>query len=298
MSFGSITIVGVGLMGGSLGLAVRSRGLADRVVGFGRDAGKLERARDLGAIDVAAATPEEAFAEADLAVICTPVPRIAADAIHALEHGGPGLAVTDVGSTKDRLVAELMRHPQARRRFIGAHPIAGSERSGVDHADAGLYAGAPCVLTPGPDADPDALRRVRRLWSDVGCVVREMSPRDHDGALALVSHLPHAVASALVLAIPPADAALAGGAYRDATRVAASDEDLWTGIFLDNREATLSALEALSTRLDQFRDMLARGDRSGLRDWIRAARQRRLDWAGAPRAGDPAHGRPIGAPPS
>jgi prephenate dehydrogenase len=274
----SITIIGVGLIGGSLGLALKSRGLVDRIVGLGRDPSRLDEALRRGAIDAATIDPAAALAEAEIAVVCTPVSRIVEDAVSAATHGSSDLIVTDVGSTKRAIVETLDCHPALEGRFVGAHPIAGSERTGVGHADAQLFESACCVVTPGRRSQRGAVARVEALWESVGCRVRRMTPTDHDRSLALVSHLPHAVAAALVHAASDADAALAGGAYRDGTRVAASDEGLWADIFLANRTPTLEALDTLGRQLEHFRRLLDDGDREALTVWWRESRQRRSDW--------------------
>jgi prephenate dehydrogenase len=163
------------------------------------------------------------------------VTLIAADARRAAEGGPEDVLVTDAGSTKRRIVAEVEAHPRALAAFVGAHPIAGSERKGVAHARADLFEGRVCVLTPTARTPPERRDRARRFWELLGCRTLEMAPDDHDAALARTSHLPHAVAAALAAAVPAELLALAAGAYRDGTRVAGSDPDLWAGIFLENR---------------------------------------------------------------
>ncbi|GIW87434.1 MAG: prephenate dehydrogenase [Isosphaeraceae bacterium] len=278
----SATIVGVGLIGGSLGLALKARGLVERVIGLGRDPERLELARRRGAIDRAVLDPAAAFGDSDLAVICTPVSQIVEQACLAGAHGPAHLVVTDVGSTKRGIVADLEREPSLRGRFVGAHPIAGSERSGVEHADGDLFQGAPCVITPGDSASDQAVQQVAALWHSVGSRVRIMAPAEHDRALTLVSHLPHALAAALVHLVDAEDASLAGGAYRDVSRIAASDEAVWTDIFLANREAMLDALARFSDQLAEFRRLLDRADRRGLSQWWRTAQMRRRDWSPGP----------------
>jgi prephenate dehydrogenase len=284
--FGTVAVVGVGLIGGSVGLALRARGLAGRVVGVGRSEASLNEARRAGTIDAHTTDLARGVSGADVVVICTPVPLVAATARAAAEAGPGGLLITDAGSTKRTIVEEVERDDRARAAFVGGHPIAGSERKGPGHARADLFEGRACVLTPTERTPPDRLNRAREFWSAIGCRVVELDPAAHDEALALTSHLPHAVAAALAATVPGEALGLAAGAYRDGTRVAGSDAALWTGIFLANRGSLLQALDRFHHELDAFRRALERGDDAALRDWWDAARARRAEfevrWASAP----------------
>jgi prephenate dehydrogenase len=271
---GTVAIMGVGLIGGSIGLALRARGLTDRVIGIGRDESTLAEARHLGAIDAATTALERGVGAADIVVVCTPVTLIASHARRAAEGGPEGLLVTDAGSTKRRIVAEVEAHPRGLAAFVGAHPIAGSERKGVAHARADLFEGRACVLTPTARTPPQRRDRARRFWELLGCRIVEMDPDAHDAALARTSHLPHAVAAALAAAVPAELLALAAGAYRDGTRVAGSDPDLWAGIFLENRRPILDALAGFQAELAGFRRALEAGDDAWIRRWWAAARAR------------------------
>jgi prephenate dehydrogenase len=272
---GTVAIVGVGLIGGSIGLALRARGLAERVVGIGRSEAALEEARRLGAIDEGTTDPERGVAVADVVVVCTPVTCIAADVLRAAEHGPGHVLVTDAGSTKRQIVAEVEACPRALAAFVGAHPIAGSERKGVAHARAELFEERACVLTPTAQTPRDRLERARRFWALLGGRVIEMAPEDHDDALARTSHLPHVAAAALAAVVPAELLALAAGAYRDGTRVAGSDPDLWTGIFLENRGPVLGALADFQAELADFGRALEAGDDAWIRRWWAAAQARR-----------------------
>lgn len=272
---GTVAIIGVGLIGGSIGKALRERGLAERVVGIGRDPLKLADGVRLGAIDEGTTDPRRGVAEAEVVVVCTPVPQIAADVRNAAEWGLEGVLVTDAGSTKRELVEEVARHPRARAVFVAGHPIAGSERKGVAYADGNLFAGRTCILTPTSDTDPDRLLRARHFWTGLGCRLIETSPEAHDRALALTSHLPHAVASALAGVVPVESLAMAAGAYRDGTRVAGSDASLWTGIFRANRDSVLESVTAFQERLTAFKNALVADDEQVLIDlWNTAKLQR------------------------
>ena len=257
---GTVAIIGVGLIGGSIGLSTRARRLADRVVGIGRDRAKLAEAVTLGAIDEAVTELEAGLIGAEIAVICTPVGSVAEEAIRCARLGPKGMLVTDAGSTKRAIVEAVDRDETAKSRFIGAHPIAGSERQGVGSARADLFEGRACVLTPTAATDPNSLDRAREFWSSLGCRLFEMTPEAHDRALALTSHLPHVVASALAGSVPGGLLELAAGSYRDGTRVAASDPALWAEIFLANRGPILDALDIFENRLSAFRRALESGD--------------------------------------
>ncbi len=273
---GTVTIVGVGLIGGSIGLALRARGLADRIVGVGRSEQSLSEAESLGIIDESSTDLPQAVARADVAVICTPVTRIAIDVRQAAAFGPDHLLVTDAGSTKTQIVASVEADPRSREKFVGAHPIAGSERKGPSHARADLFEGRSCVLTPTSNTNPDRLRRARAFWNHLGGRILEMTPEAHDEALACTSHLPHVLASALAGMVPVELLPLAAGAYRAVTRVAASDAALWAGIFLGNREPILRSLQAFETQLDEFKHALQAGDEAAIRSWWEAARNRRI----------------------
>jgi prephenate dehydrogenase len=274
----TVAIIGVGLIGGSIGQCLRARKLADRIVGVGRDAAKLDQAQRLGAIDLATTDPALGVAEAEVVVVCTPVTRIAVDVRQAAANGPKGVLVTDAGSTKAAIVAAIEADAQARQRFVAAHPIAGSERSGVEFARADLFDGRACVLTPGKSTPPDLLNRARSFWERLGCQVSEMTPEAHDVALALTSHLPHALAAALAGTVPTSALPFAGGAYRDGTRVAAADPTLWTGILLENRSAVLDACAAFRDQFETFHQALVNRDEQALLAWWTTARARRLQF--------------------
>jgi prephenate dehydrogenase len=260
MKIQTLTIVGVGLIGGSLGLAARRRGLAAQVLGAGRNRDSLERARAVGAIDEASLDLAAAVHRADVAVFCTPVDRIADQVLAAAPGCAPGTLLTDAGSTKAGIVARLDGRLPAGVAFVGSHPLAGSEKRGPEHADADLFQDRLTVVTPGPRTDPAAVERTAAFWQALGSRVRFMAPEDHDRALALTSHLPHLTAAALAGILPDECRALTATGFRDTTRVAAGDPALWTAIFAQNRGAVLQALQRLTGRLDAFRVALEAGD--------------------------------------
>jgi prephenate dehydrogenase len=210
---------------------------------------------------------------ADVVVLCTPPQAIEESAELLARIVPPEVFITDAASVKARICSAL--GPLLGGRFVGAHPMAGSEQSGIASARADLFDGAPCILTATENSSPAALDAVRTLWSAAGCRIHEMSPSAHDAAVARVSHLPHAAAAALVLAAlepDPSAAALAGTGYRDSTRVACGPEDLWADIFLANREAVASGISDLRARLGDLGAAIAEGDRSAIASFLRHAR--------------------------
>ncbi len=219
---------------------------------------------------------KKAVEGADIVVLCT--------SPHAIENSGGVLAgilsastpVTDAGSVKARIVAALEK--PLGGRFIGAHPMAGSEQSGIAAARADLFDGAACILTPTPGSDPRALDEVRRFWKEAGCRLCEMSPLAHDAAVARISHLPHAVAAALVhaaLSKNPDTAALAGSGFRDTTRIAVGPEARWREFVLDNREELLAAISDLQVHVGELKYALAQRDGEAIEGFLREARSLR-----------------------
>ena len=273
MLFDQITILGVGLIGGSVGLAAKARGVATRVVGFGRSVKNLERARELGCIDQFATTLADAVKAADLVVVCTPVDRIASAILDSAPHCRPGTLFTDGGSTKGNILAELGDRLPDHVAFVPAHPLAGSEKTGPEYAKARLFHDRVTILTPNPGTDARAVARVEAFWKALGSRLVTMSPADHDRALATTSHLPHAVAAGVAGVTPPDWLTLTAGGFRDTTRIAGGDPALWAAIFLANREAVLHAVDGFASRLSEFRKFLDTGDRDGLIHWLSEAKQ-------------------------
>jgi prephenate dehydrogenase len=244
---------------------------------WSRNETPLDAVRSLGFARVCTSDLAEAVAGAKCIVLCTPVETMADLAGRMLDSLDRDAAITDAGSVKG--CVEAACRPILGDRFIGAHPIAGSDRTGISAASADLYEGATCVLTPAAESAPWALAAVRELWSAVGCRLVEMSPEAHDAALARTSHLPHAVASAVAAGIARSVAswpALAGGGYRDSTRIALGNADLWTGILLANRSEISTSIAELTEILQNMRAALDAGDAEVIRALLaegRAARQ-------------------------
>jgi prephenate dehydrogenase len=272
-----LAIVGVGLLGGSLAKAARARGLASEIVGVGRDAGRLEAGRRDGVLDRITTDLGEGVRDADVVVLGAPVLAILPllDAVAAVS--GPETIVTDVGSTKGAIVAAAARCPGLR--FVGSHPMAGSERSGYAHARADLFEGATVIVTPSEASEPAAVKRVVALWEAAGAGrVVTLDPDTHDRAVAAISHLPHLAAFALVDAVArfePGAFDVAARGFRDTTRVAAADPTMWEEIFLDNREAVLAGLEVFRAALDDLAGLIARGEGAALRAALERIKARR-----------------------
>jgi prephenate dehydrogenase len=258
----TLTIVGVGLIGGSIGLAAKRRGMAERVLGVGRQQTSLDRALAVGTIDEGCLDLPAAVRRADLAVFCTPVDQIADQVLAAAPGCAPGTLLTDAGSTKAAIVHGVEGRLPNGVAFVGSHPLAGSEKRGPEYADADLFRNRLTLVTPTARTDPAALERTVSFWQALGSRVRTLAPEDHDRALALTSHLPHLVASALAGILPPTLSELTATGFRDTTRIAAGDPAIWTGIFAQNRAAVLDALRLLRDQLTRFQDALQAGDRA------------------------------------
>jgi prephenate dehydrogenase len=278
----TITIVGVGLIGGSIGLALKSTGRARRVIGFDRNPAHLELALRSGAIDQSGRTLETAVKEADLVVIATHVDRIP-DLLSRIARSTPAQTLlTDAGSTKQAIHTHACLDPILASRFVPAHPIAGSESKGPAAAQADLFQNRTCVLTPLPNTPIPVLQEIHAFWSALGCRPMEMDPQAHDQALALTSHLPHLIAAMLALSVPVDHLPLAAGAYRDGTRVALSDTELWVAVFLQNREPILAALAQFQERLDRFVAALKQSDPSMLANLWNDAKTSRSQYSEPP----------------
>lgn len=271
----TVAIVGVGLIGGSIAAGLRGRRLAGRIIGVGRSAESLSIAKRQGLVDEVA-TDIAAVAAADLVVVATAVGSIPAllDQVDAVVR--PGTLLTDAGSTKKSIVAAWERRRRSRRgRFVGGHPIAGSHRRGPEAADAKLFEGRVTVVTPvaaTPAADTEA---VAGFWSALGSTVFMMPPREHDRLLAITSHAPHVVAAAVAAATPAEARRLTAGGWRDTTRIAAGDPDLWADILLDNAGDVAKALSRIAAVTEKILAALESGDRRRLVSLLKRAKEDR-----------------------
>ena len=276
----TLGIAGVGLIGGSLAAAARTRGLCDRIVGFGRTVARLHAAADAGLLDDFDTTPERLAPSLDLLICCLPVDRIAQSIRSTAAHMRAGSVCSDAGSVKGSLCDAIGSEPAPGVQFIGGHPLAGSEQSGFEHADADLFTGRVCVLTP-TDQTPadqtpaDALEVLRQFWTGLGSEVVTLSPAAHDAILARTSHLPHLIAAAVAAGLGVGHERFAAGGFRDVTRIAAGDPDLWTAILHANTTAVTDALDDMLLRLTALRNALALGDTITLRESLAEAQARR-----------------------
>lgn len=282
--FEQLGLIGCGLMGGSFALALKRAGLVRRVVGYSKSPSTTERARQMGVIDVEAPSALLAVSGADIVLIAVPVAATEAT-FKAIRHlVTPEMLIMDVGSTK-RDVVDAARSVLREQvgSFVPAHPIAGREVAGVEHADPDLYLGKPVILTPIERTRTAQLQRAAAVWTAIGCQVSKMSPDAHDAAFAAVSHLPHVLAFALVngIAAQPQGQeflSLAGPGFRDFTRIAASDPKVWRDILMTNRTELLAQSQAFREALQAFEQAIARGDADALERLIEQASTLRSRW--------------------
>lgn len=270
-----LSILGVGLLGGSIGLAVRSRLKGCRVIGYGHRPAALETALRMGALDEGYAEPGPAVRGADLVVLCTPVSLLAPLVARIAPELGPGAVVTDVGSTKQSVVEAADSSLPSGVHFVGSHPMAGSEKRGVEFARADLFDRALCITTPSARTDASALANVEAFWTALGMRTTRLSPADHDRLLADVSHLPHVLAAALVKMQGPEAIGLCGKGFLDVTRIAAGDAALWRDILLDNRANVLQSIKRFGEELRGLEVLLEAGQTGALERWLRTAAEQR-----------------------
>jgi prephenate dehydrogenase len=282
--FEQLAIIGCGLMGGSFALALKRAGLVKRVVGYSKSPSTTERARQLGVIDVEAPSALLAVSGADIVLIAVPVAATEAT-LKSIKHlVTPQMLVMDVGSTK-RDVIDAGRRALREQigSFVPAHPIAGKEVSGVEHADADLYTGKQVILTPIERTLTIQLQKAVDVWTALDCKVIKMSPEAHDAAFAAVSHLPHLISFALMNAISGQPQgkdylSLAGPGFRDFTRIAASDPKVWRDIMVSNREELLEQSKIFQRNLQALELMISSGNTEALEGLIEQASQTRSTW--------------------
>lgn len=269
----TLTIVGVGLIGGSIGLAARQRGLVKHIIGVGRRWESLALAQQCGALDNGTLDLREGVAAADLVVFCTPVDRIAKQILEVAPHCQPGTLITDAGSTKANITSVLEGQLPESIAFVGSHPLAGSEKQGPQAARVDLFEGKLVVVTPTAATSAASLQRVSAFWRALGAEVRFLDPVEHDRTLAVTSHLPHLLAASLSRTLPPDWQAFTATGFRDTTRLAAGDPEVWTAIFRANRPAILDAIHALQHRLKEFHAALTADDPQRISQLLFQAKQ-------------------------
>lgn len=276
----TLAIYGVGLIGGSVGLAAKSRAVARRVVGIGRSSERLAAAIERGAIDQATTCLEEGCARADMVVLASTVSHIRQTLARVAEACNPTALVTDVGSTKATIASQADRvFPRNGPFFVGSHPMAGGERSGVAHASADLFENACCIVTPTDPAPSEAVERVEQFWSALGARVVRLDPERHDRLVSAISHLPHLAAVGVLLAVMETGenegllASVIGNGFKDSTRIAAGSEQVWSEICLENRGPIAADLERLTSELLSLASQIRSGDARALADRLQRARE-------------------------
>jgi len=281
-----ITLVGVGLLGGSLGYAIRQRRLAERVVGYVRRAASVAECERLGAVDQAERDLPRAVADTDLIVLCTPLAQMRELSELMLPRVKPGALVTDVGSVKGSVVQELEPlFASVGAHFIGSHPMAGAERMGVSAASPDLFVKAVCIITPTPQSPPELVRSLEAFWTAVGALPLRLTPDAHDDLVSRSSHLPHVVAAELANYVlspvhPKEQAMLCANGFRDTTRIASGSPEMWRDISLANRKNLARVLGVFIEDLQEFQLALEKEDVKAIAEFFEKAKQRRDQWYG------------------
>jgi len=276
-----LAVVGVGLIGGSLSLALKAAGAVGEVVGIGRGQANLDKAMELKVVDRVTRDLGAGVAGADVVFLATPVLSLGAVAREMMPHLKAGAIITDGGSVKQAVIDEIEPHLRDDVHFVPGHPIAGTEHSGAEAAFASLYQGRRSILTPTPRTDSKALQTIQAMWQAVGCEVVAMEVEKHDRVLAAISHLPHMVAYALVNAVGAYDRyeenilEYSAGGFRDFTRIASSDPTMWRDIALTNREALVEMMGQFETFFRELKDDVARGDNDRLFEFFRRSKESR-----------------------
>lgn len=264
----SVSIIGVGLIGGSLGLALKKANLAQNIIGIGRREEKLQQALKLKTVDAVVTDIYFGVKKADLVILATPVNSILEIATQMMPYLKIGTIVMDVGSTKKKIVRKLTPSlSSSELYFVGTHPLAGSEGSGVESAKSDLFEGAVCIITPIPQTNEDALSIVRALWENIGAKVIEMTPESHDELLAYTSHLPHIVAASLADLIKLQGnqiIPLLASGFKDTTRISASDPVMWRDICLTNQEELLKTIREFKKILEKWENLVKEADPSAI----------------------------------
>ncbi|MEW4489116.1 prephenate dehydrogenase [Thalassoglobus sp. JC818] len=275
--FNRIAIVGVGLIGGSIALASRERNLCRSIVGVGRNPDRLNEAIARNVID-SAVSSIDSLEDVDLVIVCTPVDRIVDHVASILKATPSETLITDAGSVKSGICEQVLELDGGRERFVGSHPLAGSHQSGFEHATADLFVNRKCVVTPMQETTPELTETMMQFWKNLGMLVHTATPKEHDRILAMVSHLPHLVASALAGIVPDSALAFGSTGFRDTTRVAAGDADLWTAIFNDNSDQICAATSDMIERLSEFRTALKNDDREAIQNLLESGRVSRNEF--------------------
>lgn len=280
MNLNKISIIGLGLIGGSLALALKSSGFKGEITGIGRREDNLIKAKEMGMIDTFSTNHADGVNDADLIVLASPVGQFEEIANNIKNNLKTGSIVTDVGSVKTTIVRKLDAIMPQGVSFVGAHPIAGKECSGIEASNCDLFRNAKCIITPSPSSADHAIEEVIGLWESVGAVILHMSPEEHDLIFAAVSHLPHVIAYATVntiMEVNPNILHFGGTGLKDMSRIALSPADLWRDICAFNKDEVLKVLNKFSSSISNLTDLIEKSDWSGLeKEFIRAQEARNL----------------------
>ncbi|GAB4147035.1 MAG: prephenate dehydrogenase [Planctomycetaceae bacterium] len=271
----TLAIIGVGMIGGSVAAAVKKNQLPYRILGVGRNESRLQAAQQAGLIDEFTTDQQEAARRAKLLIFCTPVDKIVAGILAVAQNCQPQTLVTDVGSIKEQIHRELAGKLPDDVTFIGSHPLAGSEKNGFEYAEPDLFQDRVCVITPDEDSPAEMLNRLSEFWQRLGMRVVEKSPEEHDQLLAVTSHLPHVLAGALAVLLNDENRLFAASGFRDTTRIAASDPDLWTAIFLANQRSVSNQITHFQQVLQEFQQAIENGNASDLKNLLERAKTNR-----------------------
>lgn len=275
VSFGKVTIIGVGLIGASLALAMREHRLCKTITGYGRKEENLKKARIRGIIDDYHLDLREACHDSDLIILSTPVGTFQEIIGSTRDTLKPGSLIMDVGSVKGKLVYKIEAMVPSSVNYIGSHPIAGSDKSGIEGARADLFKDALCIITPTEKSDKEAIKKVVSLWEGLGARVRFLDPYRHDEIYGAVSHLPHLIAYTLVSTIGDIDSGYieyAGQGFKDTTRIALSSPEMWRDISIENRENLLRLLDLFSRNIERIKRLLEKTDAEELKKVFQKAK--------------------------
>lgn len=275
MRFKQITIIGVGLIGGSIGLAAKKHKLAARIVGVTAHKESLKKALKRRAIDFGTLDLKKSVLNSDMIILATPVDKVISTLKVVSPNLKKGCIVIDVASVKQAIVRKAEKIVGRKGSFIGAHPMAGSEQRGVEKADGNLFKNALCVLTKTKNTDAKALKAVHDFWKALGSKIRVLSAEEHDKKISNISHLPHIAASCLSLTAQPASLEFAATGFRDVTRIASSDPALWTSILMSNRGNVAKDIKSYIKQLEKVRHLIVNGKESALRRALISAKKKR-----------------------
>lgn len=278
--FQSIGIAGIGLLGGSIALAAREKRLADKIYGFTRTTATIEKALRSGVIDKPFENFSEMIRQCDFVILCAPI-LTNIELAGIIARTRPDLLFTDVGSTKKTIVDAVENSFSHRHKFCGSHPMAGSEKRGVEYSNPILFSGKTVILTPSKNSDSSAVETIERFWENLDAKIIRMEASQHDEICAYTSHFPHIVAFLLVEMLEDLDnqdqvKECIGTGFRDTTRIAASDQEIWSEIFVSNRENIVKTVEVFKKNLDRIEKLVEKKDMDNLKTWIERVKKLRM----------------------